>query len=89
MTNLVDGQSVDMFVSTHMPLARHDIVSRFHSRVFPVSTHMPLARHDACTVSEPKNLKVSTHMPLARHDRLGDDLTFDDAGFYSHASCEA
>ena len=35
-----------LYVSTHMPLARHDMV--FYTRVayVRVSTHMPLARHD-------------------------------------------
>ena len=34
------------YVSTHMPLARHDVqgVGEYHGT--PVSTHMPLARHD-------------------------------------------
>ena len=33
-------------VSTHMPLARHDLASKFASSRLDVSTHMPLARHD-------------------------------------------
>ena len=39
------------YVSTHMPLARHDEASsQLNSREF-VSTHMPLARHDILTKS--------------------------------------
>ena len=56
------------FVSTHMPLARHDI-SRWHvMRTRKVSTHMPLARHDICRLNIYLLRMVSTHMPLARHD---------------------
>ena len=33
-------------VSTHMPLARHDLKTLSATPVTPVSTHMPLARHD-------------------------------------------
>ena len=37
------------FVSTHMPLARHDQRPGKSTSVFFVSTHMPLARHDQTT----------------------------------------
>ena len=57
-------------VSTHMPLARHDILSWKHHTLHIVSTHMPLARHDRGTVSNLRSIVVSTHMPLARHDRI-------------------
>ena len=33
-------------VSTHMPLARHDVWLGKIKRTVGVSTHMPLARHD-------------------------------------------
>ena len=35
------------FVSTHMPLARHDRILFIRNGIILVSTHMPLARHDA------------------------------------------
>ena len=56
-------------VSTHMPLARHDIITPF-IKIFPtfVSTHMPLARHDQMLPLPSAFHPVSTHMPLARHD---------------------
>ena len=56
-------------VSTHMPLARHDVTNYYNDPYLTVSTHMPLARHDPLhkrTIGLPG---VSTHMPLARHDR--------------------
>ena len=34
------------FVSTHMPLARHDMNTDEVKEFLEVSTHMPLARHD-------------------------------------------
>ena len=54
--NLVDGQSVDMFVSTHMPLARHDVFFLGCPFTLAVSTHMPLARHDESISAMTKNL---------------------------------
>ena len=33
-------------VSTHMPLARHDLSTFNGALAYAVSTHMPLARHD-------------------------------------------
>ena len=41
-----DSQAYAIQVSTHMPLARHDVVSENVIRSPTVSTHMPLARHD-------------------------------------------
>ena len=38
--------NVVYYVSTHMPLARHDRVMIGSSMMSAVSTHMPLARHD-------------------------------------------
>ena len=55
-------------VSTHMPLARHDINENRLSSLSSVSTHMPLARHDVFSVVFILFIVVSTHMPLARHD---------------------
>ena len=55
-------------VSTHMPLARHDIISSYPPFFLWVSTHMPLARHDDAPGVIRAFRDVSTHMPLARHD---------------------
>ena len=56
-------------VSTHMPLARHDILAELYAeQMGMVSTHMPLARHDPSLSKLPTQKAVSTHMPLARHD---------------------
>ena len=39
----------DEKVSTHMPLARHDVPGEsYYYMAQEVSTHMPLARHDFC-----------------------------------------
>ena len=37
---------MNWWVSTHMPLARHDAGYLHFILKHPVSTHMPLARHD-------------------------------------------
>ena len=55
-------------VSTHMPLARHDVLTKKNGKYLIVSTHMPLARHDLVGVVSKPRFLVSTHMPLARHD---------------------
>ena len=60
--------AVVLYVSTHMPLARHDDMSVREIREFKVSTHMPLARHDEMFMTAFEDLDVSTHMPLTRHD---------------------
>ena len=56
MTRLADIFLDAVKVSTHMPLARHDIYVEVKAAVCGVSTHMPLARHDysadALTVDE-------------------------------------
>ena len=57
-------------VSTHMPLARHDLFLRIKHGHSTVSTHMPLARHDDLYRMADDRGKVSTHMPLARHDQI-------------------
>ena len=44
---MADGkQAEDAKVSTHMPLARHDVLPSVDKLRQAVSTHMPLARHD-------------------------------------------
>ena len=75
LTCLLRGMTVkaglkvgDIFVSTHMPLARHDQILSTANKFIVVSTHMPLARHDCITPDILAQLGVSTHMPLARHD---------------------
>ena len=77
-------------VSTHMPLARHDLatVNQLQKSV-DVSTHMPLARHDPVPRTARNIMPVSTHMPLARHDDCCCYGCGCGCGFYSHASCEA
>ena len=57
------------WVSTHMPLARHDSHKLPLNAITAVSTHMPLARHDFLGLAIGLcQIGVSTHMPLARHD---------------------
>ncbi len=76
-------------VSTHMPLARHDIARwRLNIKCW-VSTHMPLARHDNGYYGAEQEFEVSTHMPLARHDEKRQVHKIQLFSFYSHASCEA
>ena len=42
-----DKEIEEYAISTHMPLARHDVTSVIDDVVFlEISTHMPLARHD-------------------------------------------
>ena len=69
------------FISTHMPLARHDShpVQRTDSLV--ISTHMPLARHDGNNHLLYGTLEISTHMPLARHDNSSIHCTFKSSRF--------
>ena len=64
-TGLAPGQ---IEVSTHMPLARHDVGLDIIISTRIVSTHMPLARHDSSGGDLTTIALVSTHMPLARHD---------------------
>ena len=48
MTQVVTILFLSCDISTHMPLARHDIFSPIlHFDKMKISTHMPLARHDA------------------------------------------
>ena len=46
MTKLLFNYHSFDLVSTHMPLARHDMIERQTLNELFVSTHMPLARHD-------------------------------------------
>ena len=46
MTLYAIYDSYNHFVSTHMPLARHDDRRYYDIKHGEVSTHMPLARHD-------------------------------------------
>ena len=55
-------------ISTHMPLARHDVPSAIFWYDAYISTHMPLARHDLKRQIALGDMAISTHMPLARHD---------------------
>ena len=47
MTTEKELDAYNFYVSTHMPLARHDADDQEHWFSCTVSTHMPLARHDA------------------------------------------
>ena len=69
MTTLPSIGIITERVSTHMPLARHDMFLDRFCNLMDVSTHMPLARHDVVMFSlSGLPSSVSTHMPLARHD---------------------
>ena len=46
MTVPINYDRFGFYVSTHMPLARHDVTVVHPLRQVTVSTHMPLARHD-------------------------------------------
>ena len=46
MTQRSCSRNIKTSVSTHMPLARHDVNMDAVDRPSRVSTHMPLARHD-------------------------------------------
>ena len=46
MTRCLAERHIVPFVSTHMPLARHDRLAGIVPAEDAVSTHMPLARHD-------------------------------------------
>ena len=76
-------------VSTHMPLARHDIRKEGKWANSEVSTHMPLARHDkqkddarAAYISFYSHASCEAWPFLLRLRSLF-------LRFYSHASCEA
>ena len=56
------------WISTHMPLARHDLNVSLETLFTNISTHMPLARHDLGLAIGLCQIGISTHMPLARHD---------------------
>ena len=90
MTALSQQRSTFFTVSTHMPLARHDINGLPELHRQRVSTHMPLARHDGP--------RASGRLPLWRFllTCLLRGMTFfpcqinrQNRCFYSHASCEA
>ena len=77
-------------ISTHMPLARHDVNQVIKQVQKTISTHMPLARHDCFGYTGNRGRAISTHMPLARHDQNSGSHTRTSVSyFYSHASCEA
>ena len=89
MTHPTFTQNWVTVVSTHMPLARHDLNTiSITPPEHNVSTHMPLARHDIMKISCVDATEVSTHMPLARHDVVRIKKGFRIFRFYSHASCE-
>ena len=54
MTVLEKEWTVWNRISTHMPLARHDIQFRQSCNACQISTHMPLARHDPKPLPLPK-----------------------------------
>ena len=68
MTKELTDEEIQLLVSTHMPLARHDGKKLIKAMQEAVSTHMPLARHDKSHFLTLRLSSVSTHMPLARHD---------------------
>ena len=86
---LINNDVIGINVSTHMPLARHDLCFIHDTHSVNVSTHMPLARHDYLAGNGFTNIAVSTHMPLARHDHTTTRRVMRSGSFYSHASCEA
>ena len=46
MTGYVMTKNDIINISTHMPLARHDLLFKPIQIICLISTHMPLARHD-------------------------------------------
>ena len=66
MTQVRETLKYEQFVSTHMPLARHDVSKRIRNldRTFLLTCLGMTRRPRAINVS----FTVSTHMPLARHD---------------------
>ena len=77
-------------ISTHMPLARHDLnlcqcdlVSR---RFLLTCLLRGMTTNVMCLLS---STSISTHMPLARHDITAPQIPYLASDFYSHASCEA
>ena len=57
------------FISTHMPLARHDrLIIPFYTTVDNFYSHASCeAWHRMCELYA-ETIQISTHMPLARHD---------------------
>ena len=45
-TDYLLNNALSIFVSIHVPLAEHDIMSHAHSSRLVVSIHVPLAEHD-------------------------------------------
>ena len=77
-------------VSTHMPLARHDIKHCNDIRLLTAFLLTCLLRGMTASASTHiAKYSVSTHMPLARHDLVCIPANLCGARFYSHASCEA
>ena len=67
---MIERQTLnELFISTHMPLARHDgasivVLCMLHKFLLTCLLRgMTLALQKLCTM-----LEISTHMPLARHD---------------------
>ena len=90
MTHTVHLPQSKISVSTHMPLARHDLYAKSVGTMMEVSTHMPLARHDSLKlplVLFPAEFLLTCLLRGMTPKKEADFESF--LGFYSHASCEA
>ena len=89
MTILLSQSVFATYVSTHMPLARHDFLMSYHLWNILVSTHMPLARHDYNGFPIMFDyLSFYSHASCEAWQD-GKEHILGVFGFYSHASCEA
>ena len=97
LTCLLRGMTVfrlclaqDILISTHMPLARHDVNKMGKKLGEFISTHMPLARHD---IRQPQDFEYPPVFLLTCLLRGMTNQRFsiqrNPQNFYSHASCEA
>ena len=74
-----------IYVSIHVPLAEHDVLSPPQPVSHRVSIHVPLAEHDSSDYWRARQDIVSIHVPLAEHDLLPSPEWSGDDSFNSRA----
>ena len=57
-----------IYISTHTPHARRDVMFKFLLAYTDISTHTPHARRDSFVSFHFEKLRISTHTPHARRD---------------------
>ena len=76
---------MDMYISTHTPLAGRDNREDCERYDAKISTHTPLAGRDCVGTLQSSAAAISTHTPLAGRDALFKRNHYFEINFYSHA----